>query len=74
MNDEEKILKLLKNNNGLLKISEVTSKNINKMALSRLVQKGIIERVARGLYINSNDIEDSYFIFQYKCPKAIFSH
>lgn len=74
MNDEEKILNLINNNNGLLKTSEVTAKNINKMALSRLVHKGMIERIARGLYINSSNIEDSYFIFQYKCPKAIFSH
>lgn len=74
MNDEEKILKLLKKNNGLLKTSDVISKNINKMALNRLVQKGTIERVARGLYVGSDVIEDPYYIFQYKCPKAIFSH
>ena len=74
MNDEEKILNLINNNNGLVKTSDVTAKNINKMALSRLVHKGMIERIARGLYMDSNNIEDSYFIFQYKCPKAIFSH
>ena len=74
MNDEEKILKLMKNNNGLIKTSEIVSNKINKMALIRLVQKGIIERIERGLYIDSNKMEDSYFIFQYKCPKAVFSH
>ena len=74
MNDEEKILKLMKNNNGLIKTSEIVSNKINKMALIRLVQKGVIERIERGLYIDSNKIEDSYFIFQYKCPKAVFSH
>ena len=74
MNDEEKILKLMKNNNGLIKTSEIVSNKINKMALIRLVQKGVIERIERGLYIDSNKMEDSYFIFQYKCPKAVFSH
>lgn len=74
MNDEEKILKLMKANNGLIKTSEIVSNKINKMALIRLVQKGIIERIERGLYIDSNKMEDSYFIFQYKCPKAVFSH
>ena len=73
-NDEEKILKLMKNNNGLIKTSEIVSNKINKMALIRLVQKGVIERIERGLYIDSNKMEDSYFIFQYKCPKAVFSH
>ena len=51
MNDEEKILKLMKNNNGLIKTSEIVSNKINKMALIRLVQKGVIERIERGLYI-----------------------
>lgn len=74
MNDEEKILKLMKNNNGLIKTSEIVSNKINKMALIRLVQKGVIERIERGLYIDSNKIEDLYFIFQYKCPKAVFSY
>ena len=74
MNDEEKILEILKNNGGLIKTSEITSKNINKMALSRLVKKGLIDRLERGLYIDCNKIEDSYYVFQYKCPKAIFSH
>lgn len=74
MNEEEKVLKILKNNGGILKTEKLVLNNINTVVLTRLVRKGIIERVARGLYIDSNNIEDSYFIFQYKCPKAIFSH
>ena len=31
MNDEEKILKLLNNNNGVIKTSEVTDKKMKKM-------------------------------------------
>ena len=26
------------------------------------------------VYIDSTKIEDFYYVFQYKCPKAIFSH
>jgi predicted transcriptional regulator of viral defense system len=74
MNDEEKVLELIKKNNGTIKTSDIVSQNINKMSLVRLVKKGLIERIERGLYIDSSKIEDSYFIFQYKCPKAIFSH
>lgn len=74
MNDEEKVLELIKNNGGLIKTSDVTSKNINKMSLIRLVDKGFINRLERGLYIDTNKIEDSYYVFQYKCPKAVFSH
>ena len=51
MNDEERILELIKTNGGLIKTSDVTSKNINKMALVRLMKKGLIDRIERGLYI-----------------------
>lgn len=74
MNDEEKVLELMKKNGGLIKTSDATSQNINKMALVRLVKKGLINRLEKGLYIDAKKIEDSYYVFQYKCPKAIFSH
>ena len=74
MNDEEKVLELMKKNGGLIKTSDATSQNINKMALVRLVKKGLINRLEKGLYIDAEKIEDSYYVFQYKCPKAIFSH
>jgi hypothetical protein len=60
MNDEEKVLELIKKNNGTIKTSDIVSQNINKMSLVRLVKKGLIER---GLYIDSSKMEDSYFIF-----------
>lgn len=74
MKSEEKVLELLKKSNGMIKAEDLKKEKINRMSLTRLVEKGLIERVAKGLYINVNNIEDSYYIFQYKCPKAIFSH
>ena len=74
MNEEQKVLELMKKNKGIVKTSELKLQKINKMALTRLVEKGMIERVARGLYIDINNFEDIYYIFQYKCTKAIFSH
>ena len=74
MNGEEKILELVKKNGGLIKTSDVIYQNINKMALVRLVKKGLLNRLERGLYIDAQKIEDSYYVFQYKCPKGIFSH
>lgn len=74
MKDEEKVLELMKNNNGILKTKDLYNNQINTVVLTRLVRKGLIERVAKGLYIDSSKMEDSYYIFQYKCPKAIFSH
>ncbi len=74
MTDEEKVLELLKNSNGIIKTSLLKKENISKMSLTRLVQKGLIERIERGLYIDNNIIEDNYVVFQHICNKAIFSH
>lgn len=74
MSGEEKVLDLMKKNNGVIKTKDLKIEGINKMTLTRLVEKGIIERIARGLYIDANNLEDSYYVFQYSCPKAIFSH
>lgn len=74
MKDEEKVLELMKNNNGILKTKDLYNNQINTVILTRLVRKELIQRVAKGLYIDSRKMEDAYYIFQYKCPKAIFSH
>ncbi|MCR5145893.1 MAG: type IV toxin-antitoxin system AbiEi family antitoxin domain-containing protein [Clostridia bacterium] len=42
-----------KKNGGLIKTSDATSQNINKMALVRLVKKGLINRLEKGLYIDA---------------------
>ena len=74
MNEEERVLKLISKNNGILKVEQLKEINANNITLTRLVKKGLIEKVARGMYIDINTIEDNYYTFQYKCPKAIFSH
>ncbi len=39
-----------------------------------MIEKGLIERVARGVYIGEDTFEDQYFITQAICRKGIFSH
>lgn len=74
MKNKEFVLKLLKENNNILKSSDLKKYNINNTVLIRLMNDGVIERIAKGLYIDSNSIEDEFYTFQYKCKKAIFSH
>ena len=74
MKQEDIVKKYIEKNKGILKTNELKKVGIDNITLTRLVKKGIIERVARGLYIDINNFEDSYYIFQYQCPKAIFSH
>ena len=74
MTDKEKILKIMKKNNGIVKTEFLKKENIDKKILLRLLDEDIIERVARGIYRDANNIEDIYYTFQHRCKKAIFSH
>ncbi len=68
------IKKLLEENNGIITAKEVEDLGINSKILTRMIEKGIIERVSRGVYISSDTLEDKYFITQAICKKGIFSH
>ena len=65
---------LLEKNNGTITTREVEEEGINSRVLTRMVEQGIIERVARGIYIERNTLEDKYFITQAICKKGVFSH
>ncbi len=47
---------------------------INKPSIQKFVDKGIIERVCQGIYIDTKLFEDDYYVLQKKYPSAIFSH
>ena len=74
MDNIKRIEKLLKKNNGIITTKEVEEMGINSRILTRMIEKGIIERVARGIYIGVDTFEDEYFITQAMCKKGIFSH
>lgn len=74
MDNIEKIEKLLNKRNGIITTSEVEKLGINSRILTRMIERGIIERVARGVYISTDTLEDKYFITQAICKRGIFSH
>lgn len=74
MKYEEKIIKLLENNNGILLTSDLVNINIPRQYLNILKNKGIIERVSRGIYIQKDKIEDEFYLLQNRFKKGIFSH
>ncbi|TYB87834.1 MAG: hypothetical protein FXF54_10705 [Kosmotoga sp.] len=74
MKNEKTIFKIAEKNEGYLETKEVVDKNIRKEVLSKLVEKGLLERVDRGLYITSETIPDEYYLIQKKCKQGIFSH
>lgn len=74
MEDIKKVEKLLKKNNGVIETYQVEEMGINNKILTRMIEKGLIERVARGVYIGKDTLEDRYFITQAICKKGVFSH
>lgn len=74
MDDIQKVEKLLKKNNGVIETYQVEELGINNKVLTRMLEKGLIERVTRGIYIGADILEDNYFITQAICRKGIFSH
>ena len=74
MSDLEKILELVKKNNGYITTKEVVDNGLNKMALKRLCDGEILERVSTGLYSLPNMFLDDYYKIISKSKNAIFSY
>ena len=72
--DNNSIIDILKNNNGILSSKTALKFGINNKSLQRLCDSGDIERIDNGLYIDPDQIPDEYFLAQYRCTKCIYSH
>lgn len=71
---EEKIKKLLKQNNGIIRTKQIEEIGISRVHIKQFIENGIIERAQKGIYIASDMIEDEFHIFQMKNNNAIFSY
>lgn len=69
-----KIRMLMNKNNGYITTKEIDENKIGRDYLKKMVSMGEIEKVSRGIYIDSNILEDSFYTFFLKHPKAVFSH
>ena len=70
----EIIEELMKKNNGYITSKELDMFDIHRMYLSIMQEKGLIKKVAPGIYIDTNKVEDNYYIFGLSMPNIIFSH
>lgn len=70
----EIIEELMKVNNGYVTSKLISELGIHRMYLNIMKEKGIIEKVGNGIYIDSNKIEDNYFVFSLELPNIICSH
>ena len=78
-NEQSKILtnsikQIMEENNGVVSSRMIEPLEISRQYLSILESNNEIERVSRGIYQSPDVFEDSFYSFQSKYKKAIFSH
>lgn len=78
-NEQSKVMtsvikQIMEANNGIISSRMIEPLKISRQYLSDLEKSNEIEKVTRGIYISPNVFEDSFYSFQSKYKKAIFSH
>lgn len=68
------IIELMKANRGYITSRILQPLGISREYLSQLIESNFIERVDRGIYALATTFDDSYYIFQLKYRKVVFSH
>ncbi len=74
MNNIEVVESIMNNNNGYVTSKYLDAIGMHRMYLNIMQKNGLIEKVASGIYMDINKIEDSYYIFSLSMPNTIFSH
>mgnify|MGYP001475934810 CR=1 FL=1 len=70
----EIIQKLMERNNGYITTKELENFDISRNYLSIMTKRNMIEKVAKGIYIDFAKIEDIYYVLSVSTPKIIYSH
>ncbi len=74
MGATEEIIKMAKENNGMVTTAMVVAAGFSRGNIKYLVDKGIIEKSARGIYILPEIWDDEIFNLQNRFKRGIYSH
>lgn len=72
--NENRLKQFLNENYGYIKTRDFEKIGISRPSIQSYIDKKIIRKVSRGLYIDNNLIEDEFYILQQKFSNIIFSH
>jgi len=70
----EIITELMKINNGYITSKQLTELGIHRMYLNIMVDRGIIEKLDNGIYLDVNEFPDSYYVLNLNLSGIIYSH
>ena len=73
MTNKDLIMKLVHDNNGTITTEQVSACGLSRGSLKYLVDKGVLERASRGVYILPEIFGDELFNLQARFKKGIFS-
>lgn len=65
---------IVQKNQGYIRTSEVTKKNISRTYFLKYVKENKLMRVAHGIYMTEDTWQDDMYVTQIRYPEAIFSH
>ncbi len=68
------ILKVLQQNNNMIKTSQVEELGFSRAVLSKYVKAGVLERSRQGVYILPDSVHDDMYTMMLRSEKIIFSH
>ena len=74
MSQADKVLDFAYHHNGIVTSAQVTREGISRQYLKNLLDKGLLERSGRGVYILPDKFDDEMFNLQHRYSKGIFSH
>ena len=74
MNNEKKIIDFLSKNNGLITSKQIKEMRIPRITLTRMIEKNLIEREKRGLYVLPSSWGDEYYNLLYSVENTIYSY
>lgn len=72
--NEYKLIDFLNQNNGYIKTKDFEKLGISRPSIQSYIDKKIIRKVTRGLYIDNSLIEDEFYILQQKFSNIVFSY
>lgn len=74
MNNKEKIVKIVEENNGILYSKDLKKQNIHRQFLKELEDSGYLKKVSRGMYIRSDKNINEFFVMSERFQTGIYSH
>ena len=72
--ETKELKEFLKKNHGYINTKEFESVGISKTLIPELIKQKIIRKVAYGIYIDNNLIEDEFYILQKRFSNIVFSY